>query len=76
MLPATTDGNVGTEIRNGVGETEIAPLTIDDCRGVLESVTTMENVALPLVVATPEIVPVEGARDNPAGKVPDATAQV
>lgn len=36
------------------------------------SCTWTVNVEVPVVVGVPDITPVEPARDNPAGKLPDA----
>jgi hypothetical protein len=47
-----------------------------DCAGLSASVTVAVKLDVPLVVGVPEIKPVLGTRLNPAGRLPEAIAQV
>lgn len=57
---------------SGIGATTTAALEAADWVGLPLSLTFAVNVAVPLEVGVPEIVPVDAAKLNPAGKLPDA----
>ncbi len=46
-----------------------------DCAGLPESVTVAVKLELPAVVGVPETVPF-GARESPAGRLPEETVQL
>jgi hypothetical protein len=40
------------------------------CAGLLESLADTVKLAVPVAVGVPEMIPVDGARLNPAGRLP------
>jgi hypothetical protein len=67
-------GAVGTTSAFGV--TVIVVLVEAVCEGLLLSVTVATKVEVPLLVGAPEMVPVDGVRINPAGKLPELIVHV
>jgi hypothetical protein len=55
----------------GVGATTILVLTDKDCLGLPLSATVAVNVDVPLLLGTPEMTPVDGVNERPAGRLPD-----
>jgi hypothetical protein len=64
--PATSD----------LGVTVIVFLADAVCLGLLLSVTIAVKVEVPVLVDVPEIVPVDGVRTSPAGKLPEVIDHV
>ena len=71
-----TAGSVEAVIESGVGAiTRVKE--VDAVRaGLLVSVANTVKLEDPLAVGVPDIVPVEGARFNPAGSLPEAIDHV
>jgi hypothetical protein len=61
---------------NDFGVTVIAFLDDAVCVGLLLSVTVVVKIELPVLVDVPEIVPVDGVRTSPAGKLPEVIDHV
>jgi hypothetical protein len=70
------EDNVDAVIVSAVGATTIAVVAEAVCVGLPLSVTAAVKVDVPLWVGTPEMIPVDGARDNPAGNLPVAIDQM
>lgn len=70
--PAVTAGRAEDVMIRGFGMTTTAEFDATDWVGLPLSVTLAVKVAVPLEVGVPAIVPVEGTRLSPAGKLPDA----
>jgi len=79
--PTVRERCVGDRIDNGGvatvevdGATTTAVVADVVCAGPLLSVTIAVKVTVPVVVGTPEIVPVAGTSASPAGSLPDLIA--
>ena len=46
------------------------------CAGLPESVTTAVKLNVPLAVGVPEMTPLEGFKDRPAGRLPEEMVHV
>ena len=67
----TVDDGVNAVIVSGVAATTTVMETDCVCAGLPLSRTLAVKVDTPLAVTVPEIVPVEGDRERPAGNWPD-----
>ena len=75
-MPTATEGSADDVIVSRIGETTTAAVADAACTGLLLSTTVAVKDATPLVVGTPEIVPVDDARVSPEGSLPEVMDQV
>jgi hypothetical protein len=71
-VPTITEGSTEAAIVNGGAATKIVMEAELACPGLLLSFTIAVNIAAPLTLGTPEIVPVEELSASPAGRLPEA----